>query len=187
MVNRAVEALLVPALYTNVKSFVDLMWFHSFLGMENHIIENADDLSIKVGRGDFTTTTAKLHELFISPEFSLYTRCLFNTSAFTAAQRSVAVDLGTAIFFRFLDHLLQLTKRDCQEEVIEFHVNQMSSVGKARVRQVGGWTVRKVLEKSRRYVRANLYSENAETMKSVLILQTRLFNRSKFYLQVYSS
>lgn len=167
MVNRAVEALLVPALSTNVKSFVDLMWFHSFLGMENHIIENADDLSIKVGRGDFTTATAKLHELFISPEFSLYTRCLFNTSACTAAQRSVAVDLGTAIFFRFLDHLLQLTKRDCQEEVIEFDVNQMSSVGKAKVRHVGGWAVRKVLEKSRRYVRANLYSENAETMKSV--------------------
>ena len=63
--------------------------------------------------------------------------------------------------------MLQLTKRDFQEEVIEFDVSQMSSVGKAKVRHVGGWAVRKVLEKSRRYVRANLYSENAETMKSV--------------------
>ena len=43
----------------------------------------------------------------------------------------------------------------------------MSAVGKAKVRHVGGWAVQKVLEKSRRYVRTNLYSENSETVRSV--------------------
>lgn len=167
-VNQEVDKLMDPTISFNVKAFTELMWFHSFLGLESHIIENADDLTIKVTRGDFTTATAKLHKVFASPEFTEYTRCLFNSSGkCSAPQRSIASELGTAVCMRFLDHLLQLTRRERQEEVIHFDVNEMSAVGKAKVRHVGGWAVRKVLEKARRYVRANLYSENSETMNSV--------------------
>ncbi len=167
-VNQEVVKLMDPALSLNVKAFTELMWFHSFLGLESHIIENADALAIKVKRGDFTTATAKLHKVFASPEFPEYTRSLFNSlDQCLAPQRSIATELGTAVCMKFLDHLLQLTRRERQEEVIEFDVNKMSAVGKAKVRHVGGWAVRKVLEKSRRYVRANLYSENSETVKSV--------------------
>ena len=76
----------------------------------------------------------KLHKVFVSPEFCEYTRCFFKSSAkCSAPQRSIASELGTAVCMRFLDHRLQVTRRERQEEVIEFDVNQMSAVEKAKV------------------------------------------------------
>lgn len=68
---------------------------------------------------------------------------------------------------KFLDNLLALSAKESNEEAIAFDVEDMPAAGKAKVRHVGGWAIRKVLEKSRRYVRANMYSENAQTMQSV--------------------
>ena len=118
------------------------------------------DLDVKVKRCDFTTATAKLQKLFVSPEFAQYILCLFNASTFTPAQRSVACDLGTALHMRFLGNLLALSAKESNEEAIAFDVEDMPAAGKAKVPHVGGWAIRKVLEKSRRYVRANMYSEN---------------------------
>ena len=46
-------------------------------------------------------------------------------------------------------------------------MDDMSAAGRAKVRHVGGWAIRKVLEKSRRYVRANIWTENPVTMSTV--------------------
>ena len=51
--------------------------------------------------------------------------------------------------------------------MVAFDVEDMLAAGRAKVRHVGGWAICKVLEKSRRYVRANICTENAETMASV--------------------
>ena len=51
--------------------------------------------------------------------------------------------------------------------MVAFNVDDMAAAGRAKVRLVGGWAVRKVLEKSRSYVRVNISSENSETMASV--------------------
>ena len=166
-VNEALEALMTPRYSENLKAFVNIVWFHSFLALEKHIVENSDDLDVKVTRGDFTTATAKLHALFTSPDFSQYVKCLFNITTFTAAQRSVAVEIGTAVFLKFLQYLLDISSKERQQEVVSFDVEQMPDAGKAKVRHVGAWAIRKTLEKSRRYVRANIYTENTETMKSV--------------------
>ena len=166
-VNEAVDVLLDARFSDNVKAFIDIMWFHSFCALEAHIFDNSDDLDVKVSRCDFTTATAKLQKLLVSPEFDQYILCLFNASTITSAQRSVACDIGTALYMKFLDHLLALSTKEANEEAIAFDVEDMPAAGKAKVRHVGGWAIRKVLEKSRRYVRANMYSENAQTMASV--------------------
>ena len=166
-VNEHVDMLLEDRFLANVKAFIDIMWFHSFMALENHIIENPDDLDVKVTRGDFTTATSKLHKLFASPEFSRYILCLFNASTCSTAQRSIGVELGTAVYFKFLEHLLCISRKEQHQEVVVFDVEDMSAAGRAKVRHVGGWAIRKVLEKSRRYVRANICTENAETMASV--------------------
>ena len=166
-VNEAIDVLLDARFSDNVKAFIDIMWFHSFCALETHIFDNPDDLDVKVKRCNFTTATAKLQKLFVSPEFAQYILCLFNASTFTTAQRSVACDLGTALYMRFLGNLLALSAKESNEEAIAFDVEDMPAVGKAKVRHVGGWAIKKVLEKSRRYVRANMYSENAQTMASV--------------------
>ena len=166
-VNEAVDVLLDARFSDNVKAFIDIMWFHSFCALEAHIFDNSDDLDVKVSRCDFTTATAKLQKLLVSPEFDQYILCLFNASTITSAQRSVACDIGTALYMKFLDHLLALSTKEANEEAIAFDVEDMPTAGKAKGRHVGGWAIRKVLEKSRRYVRANMYSENAQTMASV--------------------
>ena len=58
MVNQEVDQLMAPTFSLNVKAFIELMWFHSFLGLGGHIVKNADHLTIKVTRGDFTTAMA---------------------------------------------------------------------------------------------------------------------------------
>lgn len=45
----------------NVKVFVDIMWFYLFLVLESYIVENFDDLDIKVIRGDFIIVIGKLN------------------------------------------------------------------------------------------------------------------------------
>lgn len=40
MVNKNVEMIFEERFVNNVKAFVDIMWFHSFLALESHIVEN---------------------------------------------------------------------------------------------------------------------------------------------------
>ena len=166
-VNEAVDVLLDARFSDIMKAFVDIMWFHSFCALETHIFDNPDDLNVKVSRCDFTMATAKLQKLLVSSEFAQYILCLFNASTFTSAQWSGACDIGTALYMKFLDNLLALSARESNEEAIAFDVEDMPAAGKAKVRHVGGWAIRKVLEKSRRYVRENMYSKNAQTVASV--------------------
>lgn len=61
---------------------------------------------------------------------------------------------------KFFDYFLVLLIKEVNEEVIVFDVEDMLVVGKVKVCYVGGWVIRKVFEKFRRYVRVNMYSEN---------------------------
>ena len=51
--------------------------------------------------------------------------------------------------------------------MVDFDVQAMSSAGRSKVRHVGGWAVRKVLENSREYSRKNINSGNVETLNSI--------------------
>ena len=167
MVNEALDCLKEPHLSENLKAFVDVVWFHSFLALENHIVENPDELEVKVSKGDFFLATANFHALLYSSEFLQYVKCLFNVSTFTSAQRSAAVDISKKVYFKFLAELFRISSEACRQEVVTFDVEEMPDAGKAKVRHVGGWAIRKVLEKLRRFVRSNIHTENVETMRSV--------------------
>ena len=165
--NEAVAKLLETDHSENVQAFVNIMWFHSFVALEQHIIENSDEIDVNVSRADLTRATAKLHGLLRSDEFSHYTVCLFSVSSCSPGQRSIGVRLAKAIYLRFLQHLQNVTAKDRQQEAVVFDVEGMSAAGRAKVRHVGGWAVRKVSEQSRRYVRTNIDSENTETIACV--------------------
>lgn len=139
-INENMDLLLEERFTENVKTFIDIMWFHSFVAIENHIIENRDDLG-KVTWSDFTTATGKLHQVFNSEEFSRHVSSLFNVSPCVTAQRSIGVNLGMAVYFKFLEHLVQLSRKEYQQEVVAFNVDDMSAAGRAKVRHVGGWAV----------------------------------------------
>lgn len=61
MVNKNVEMLFEERFVNNVKVFVVIMWFYLFLVLESYIVENFDDLDIKVIRGDFIIVIGKLN------------------------------------------------------------------------------------------------------------------------------
>ena len=163
--NEAVDKLLQTDHSENVEAFVNIMWFQSFVALNN--VSKTLMKLISVSRGDFTRATAKLHGLLTSDEFLHYSLCLFSVSCCTPAQRSIGVQLAKAIYLRFLQHLQIVTTQDRQIQAVVFNVKEMSATGRAKVRHVGGWAVRKVLEQSRRYVRMNIDSENTEMMAGV--------------------
>ena len=43
----------------------------------------------------------------------------------------------------------------------------MSASGKAKVRHVGGWAIRKILEKERKYARLNMNTKDKNTLQKV--------------------
>lgn len=136
--NEAVDKLLETDHSENVKVFINIMWLQSFVALEQHIIENPDDIDVNVSRGDFTMATAKLHRLLTSDKFSHYTVCLFGVSCCTPAQRSIGVRLVKTIYLRFLQHIQSITVKDLQQEAVVLNVKEMSAAGRAKVRHVGG-------------------------------------------------
>ena len=48
-----------------------------------------------------------------------------------------------------------------------FDIDQMSGVGRSKVRHVGGWAVRKVLNRSRKYIQRNVFTKCSSTLARV--------------------
>ena len=82
-------------------------------------------------------------------------------------QKTVAVKIGMKIHQQFLKHLSESIRDDQRNEAIEFSVEEMSAVGRSKVRYVGGWAIRKILENSRKFVKVNIYTENKSTLQKV--------------------
>ena len=153
-----------------LKAFYKLVWYHIFLIYRIHISENAcnsDDLVVEIGRQNFTEVTARLNEFWCSQEFRTYVAALFKTTYFTPVQKTVAVRIGMKTHQQFLKHLSESIRDDQRNEAIEFRVEEMSAVGRSKVRYVGGWAIRKILENSRKFVKVNIYTENKSTIQKV--------------------
>ena len=58
----------------------------------------------------------------------------------------------------------------CSE--VPLQVQEMSAVGRSKVRHVSGWALRKLLTKYRKYVLTNMFSTNAYTPANVCKKQT---------------
>lgn len=136
------------------------MWFYFFCVLEVYIFDNFDDLDVKVSRCDFMIVIVKLQKLLVLFEFDQYILCFFNVFIIILVQWLVVCDIGIVLYMKFFDYFLVLLIKEVNEEVIVFDVEDMLVVGKVKVCYVGGWVIRKVFEKFRRYVRVNMYSEN---------------------------
>ena len=77
------------------------------------------------------------------------------------------MQLTTSLLWEFNDHLICLINQQRQEQPILFDVEQMSQVGKSKVRHVGGWAIRKVLSRARKYIQRNVYTQSCSTLASV--------------------
>jgi len=68
--NDAIDSLLSRSSSDKVKCFAKLLWFHYYLMVESHVVENPDEIVVEIGRAGFTAVTSSLHEFFSGNEFS---------------------------------------------------------------------------------------------------------------------
>lgn len=148
-------------------SFIRLVWFHAFLMVENFIVESPEDeIVVKISRQGFTDVTSSLHEFLLSEIFS---GCLCFVRHFKVypAQRAVALEVSNSAYSQFLERLCYVMNELRQEEVIPFNIEQMSGVGRSKIRHVGGWAVGKVLNRARKYIQMNVYTNSEATLALV--------------------
>lgn len=78
---RAVNFLLTDNYWLKVQCLAELMWFHSFLIIENLIEENRDKIIINIGKQGFTEV--RLNKFFTSTRFSRYVCIVFPAKEMT--------------------------------------------------------------------------------------------------------
>lgn len=150
-------------------AFISIIWYQAYTAIRDHIVENADDDSLifNLQRQHFTEATARMHAFFTDIQFFRYLCAIFTCNEQTMPQRSVAVQLAKEIYFIFLRHLASLMTHHKDSSVVDFDVQAMSPVGRSKVCHVGGLAVRKILTRYRKYVQANMFSNNSSTMVNV--------------------
>ncbi len=166
--NNIVDFLLAEDKKEDVLTFINIIWYYSFQFMESHILENADEIVVKMTSDKFTKVTAKLHQLFGSDIYPELLSGLFDETTISYVHKSVASQFSISIHLMFMKHLMEVVQKDTNKEPVTINVEEMSACGKAKVRHVGGWAIRKLLEKSRKYVQANMFTENSSTLASVV-------------------
>ena len=72
------------------------------------------------------------------------------------------------IYWGFFEHRKEVVKKDREEVPVFFNVGEMGASGKAKVRHVGGWAIKKVLSKARKYVTRNMFSASRETLTTAV-------------------
>lgn len=121
---------------------------------------------VKISRQGFTDVTSSLYEFLTSEVFSGYICALLGTTKCTPTQRAVALELSNSAYSQFLERLSYVMDELRQEEVILVDVEQISGVGRSKIRH-GGRAVRKVLNRARKYIPMNIYTDSELTMASV--------------------
>ena len=156
-----------PEMSNNIIPFFNLIWYHCFMFLQSHIIDNPEDVIVNITRQAFTGATGDLHNFMGSDTYIEYLKGLFATNTLSTTQCVVGGELVSGIYLLFLEHLASNVTRQQQEEPVVFSVREMSDEGKAKVRHVGGWAIRKVLENSRKYVKENMFSFSDSTTSAV--------------------
>lgn len=134
--------------------------------VENHIKENPDEIVVDISRQAFTDVTGRLHEFFVCNDFTRYLYSVFDVAKCTPVHRAVGVQLATSLYWQFLENLIDVVKLR-RKEIIPFDVQEMGEVGKSKVRHVGAWAVRKVLNRARKYILRNVHTSSRSTLASV--------------------
>ena len=167
--NKLIDTLVMVKKLDGISTFINLMWFQSFRFIEGHLVENQREYILEMSRENFSKATAKLNEFFGSQLYSEMVSCLVEgiTSELFPIHRALASQLSVMIYWEFFEHMKEVMKKDREEEPVFFNVGEVGASGKAKVRHVGGWAIKKLLSKARKYVTRNMLSASRETLSTV--------------------
>ena len=129
-----------------------IIWCRVFALFEAYLSENGE--KVHMTNTNFTFATAKLHQLFLSNEYRSDVISAFSESSWSElndGQRTLAAQLTFHLFQLFANELSSLVRKK-EAGPIPFNVSDMGPDGRGKIRYIGGWAVRKALQKSRRYM-----------------------------------
>ena len=130
-----------------------ILWYRINGIFEDYLSENGEE--VYMTNKDFTAATGNLHGLFLTQEYRSDLISSFNVpcwSDINDGQRALGFELVFSLFKLFSLELANLVRGKVQEEPIRFEVNEMGPEGRGKIRYIGGWALRKSLQKSRRYI-----------------------------------
>jgi hypothetical protein len=146
-----------------------VLWCRIATLFNDYLTENLNDIHIT--SKNFTCATGKLHELFMTNEYRSDIISAFNVEKWSdvnVGQRSLAAQLLFHLYGMFTAEVGKRVRKQEEQDPVCFRVDEMESEGKGKIRYIGGWAVRKSLEKSRRYVEANKQSETKAVGEKVV-------------------
>lgn len=127
-----------------------------FALFEAYLSENGE--KVHMTNTNFIFATAKLHQLFLSNGYRSDVISAFSESSWSEindGQRTLGAQLAFHFFQLFANELSSLVRKK-ETGPIPFNVSDMGPDGRGKIRYIGGWAVRKALQKSRRYVFFNV-------------------------------
>ena len=167
-----------------------ILWCRVSALFEDHLSENCDDLHIT--NREFTWATGQLHQLFLTHEYRSDVVSAFGVTKWSEindGQRSLAASLLLHLYQLFLGKLVKLTREREEAESVsaEFDVHDMSAEGRGKVRYIGGWAIKKCLDKYRSYVVGNMFSTSPAVraklnveMKKITLLENHAIVQREF-------
>ena len=156
------------------KMVLSIFWGRLYELFKDHLVENPEKTYLMSNK-DFTLATGKLNSMFLTSEYRQYVITVFQQekwSNITTGQQALSAQMLMELYTILVGEIAGKIKQKENHSPVVLNVEEMNVDGKAKVRHVGGWAVRKAMEKSRRYVRENKFSCNSD-VRVRLMRETR--------------
>ena len=131
---------------------VHIIWYRLFALFEEYLSGNGE--KVHMTNSNFCTfATSKLHQLFLTNECRSDVISAFSASSWSElndGQRTLGAQLTFHLFRQLFTNELSSLVRKQENGPILFNVSEMGPDGKGKIRYIGGWAVRKALQKSQR-------------------------------------
>ena len=127
-----------------------IIWYRLFALFEEYLSGNGEE--VHMSNSNFTFATSELHQLFLPNEYRSDVISAFSASSWSElndGQRTLGAQLTFHLFQLFMNELSSLVRKQ-ENGPILFNVSEMGPDGKGKIRYIGGWAVRKALQKSQR-------------------------------------
>ena len=169
--NDEIELLLSEVMTVNVVIFMHILWFKIFQLLGDYLANHPDKVVIPRKR-----LTESMHCFYISIIGSVQYQqelCGHFGIEDTSGLKESHISVGSTLCmetYKFLIHkIAEMFSSDTveDEQNLTGGLDGMPVKGLAKIRHVGGWAVRKVLEHWRRYVRTNMHSTVPATRTGV--------------------
>ena len=149
-----------------------ILWSKIYLLMGDHLATNHEEVVML--RKHLTDVTHQLYvDIIGSAEYQKELRTLFQGQELSEAMVSIGSAMCLDVFVFFVNHVAANFTHQLDTETVNLSVSDMPSEGLAKLSHVEGWAIRKELERNRRFIRQNVYSQSAVTRQSVTIAHAK--------------